>query len=349
MTRFFGSGARRLGLLLVAGAGFAGHAALAGEPSVLVTTAPVTQGALERSVTAYGRIAPGAGAARTLATAYAATVTAVEARPGMSVRRGQVIARIETAPATRAAYAQAVATRDETLRVLAHTRALLARHLATRTQLAQAEQAARAVLAALDALKREGADRAMAAVEAPFAGIVTAISAAPGAALPAGTAIATVVRRAGLVAVVGVDPGDARRLAAGQAALVQVLGGAALRGRIDMVAGEVDPRTGLVDATVGLGGAPALVGAMVRARIDTGTVRGVIVPRDAALPAEGRDVIWQVRDGHAVRVVVRVLASARGRSIVAGRIDPALPVVVSGNYQLRPGIAVRIARPGQGG
>ncbi|KDM67699.1 efflux RND transporter periplasmic adaptor subunit [Acidiphilium sp. JA12-A1] len=349
MRRFFGSGARRLGLVLVVSSGGAPPAALAGGPSVLVTTAPVTQGALERSVTAYGRIAPGAGAARTLATAYAATVTAVEARPGMAVRKGQVIARIEAAPATRAAYAQAVATRDETLRVLAHTRALLARHLATRTQLAQAEQATRAALAALDALKREGADRAMAAVEAPFAGIVTAISAAPGAALPAGTAIATVVRRAGLVAVVGVDPGDARRLAAGQAALVRVLGGAALRGRIDMVAGEVDPRTGLVDATVGLGGAPALVGGMVRARIDTGTVRGVIVPRDAALPAAGRDVIWQVRDGHAVRVVVRVLASARGRSIVAGRIDPALPVVVSGNYQLRPGIAVRIARPGQGG
>ena len=349
MTTFFRSGTRRLALLPVAVAWFAGSAAWAAGPSVLVTTAPVTKGALERSVTAYGRIAPGAGAARTLATAYAATVTAVEARPGMAVRKGQVIARIDAAPATRAAHAQAVAARDGALRVLAHTRALLARHLATRSQLAQAEQAAQTARAALDALKREGADRATATIEAPFAGIVTAISAAPGAALPPGTAIATVVRRAELVAVVGIDPAEAPRLSAGDRVRGRVLGGAAFHGRIDMVSGEVNARTGLVDATVGLGSAPALIGAMVRATMSAGTVRGVIVPRDAALPAEGRDVIWQVKAGHAVRVVVRVLASARGRSIVAGRIDPALPVVVSGNYQLRPGIAVRIARPGQGG
>lgn len=342
MTRFFCSDGRRLAGVVVAVAWFAGNAALAAGPSVLVTTIPVTRGALERTITAYGRIAPGMGAARTLTTFYEAVVTAVEARPGMAVRKGQVIARIAAAPATRAAYAQAVAARDGALRALADTRALLARHLATRTQLAQSEQAARTALAALDALKREGADRAAATIEAPFAGIVTAIAAAPGATLPPGTAIATVVWRAGLVAVVGVDPAEAGRLAAGQPASVNVFGGAALRGRIKTVPGEVNARTGLVDATIGLGGAPALIGAMVRARIDTGTVRGVLVPRDAALPAEGRDVIWQVRAGHAVRVIVHVLASAHGESIVAGPVDPALPVVVAGNAQLKPGIAVRV-------
>ncbi|HQT60018.1 MAG TPA: efflux RND transporter periplasmic adaptor subunit [Acidiphilium sp.] len=347
MTRFFCSGVRRLTLVLVAVAGFAGNAALADEPSVLVTTVPVTRGALKHTITAYGHIAPGAGAARTLTTFYEAVVTAIDARPGMAVRKGQVIARIAAAAATRAAYAQAVAARDGALRILAHTRALLAQHLATRIQLAQAEQAAQAARATLDALKREGADRATAAVEAPFAGIVTAISTAPGAALQPGTAIATVVRRAALVAVVGVDPAAARRLAAGQPASVSVFGGAVLRGRIDLVSGEVDPRTGLVDATVGLGAAQALIGGMVRARIDTGTVRGVIVPRDAALPAEGREVIWQIRDGHAVRVIVHVLASAHGESIVAGPVDPSLPVVVAGNAQLQPGIAVRVqAEPG---
>lgn len=332
-------------------------ASAAGAPSVLVTTTPVKTGSLERRITAYGRIVPAPGAARTLTLGYSGLVTEVAVAPGMIVREGQTIATISAAPATRAAWQQAVAQLDAARQTLAHTRALLRQHLATRTQLSQAEQAAQAAEAARDALKSEGADKARNVVTAPFAGVIGTIAVAAGGTVQPGAAIATIVRRSKLEALVGIDPAEARLARAGDAARVSEFGAlpdepgrtrGTLAGHVTMIAGQVDPKTGLVNVAIGLGSSTTLIGEMVTARIDTGAVHGVIVPRDAALPSEGHDVIWQLKAGHAVRVTVRVLASAQGRSVVAGPIDHDLPIVVSGNYQLSPGIAVRIAS-GNGG
>ena len=331
-------------------------AATPSSPSVLVTTQTVRTGTLKRTVTAYGRVGPAPGASQTLTLAYAGIVTALDVVPGMRVTKGQIIAEISAAPATRAAYSQAQAKRASAQQTLDHTRALLRQHLATRTQLAQAEQAAQSAKAALDALKSEGAGQRRAALTAPYDGVVRAVAAAPGAQLQPGAAVATIDRGDRLVATVGVDPEEARLVSTGDSATVSGFGSGLAaaqqtdagsntkQGKVTAIAGMVDPRTGLVDAVIRLPAGAALIGETVTATIETGAVHGVIVPRDAALPQEGEDVVWQVKDGHARKVKVDVLASAHGRSIVKGDIDPHLPIVVSGNYQLQPGIAVRVAK-----
>ncbi len=319
-------------------------------PSVLVTTAPVKTGSIKRSITAYGTIQAGPGASDTLTIAYAGIVKQVDVVPGASVRRGQTIALIGTAPSAQAAYIQAEAALRAAKQTLAHTRTLVAAHLATRTQLAQAEQAATSALSALNALRREGAAHAIAQIDAPYDGVVASVAATPGAQLQPGAAIATILRGDALVATVGLDPQEAGRVLVGDAVAVTPFasnGRGTLRGTVLAVSAMVNPQSGLIDATVKVpsGNVPParfLVGEQVTAAIDIGAARGVIIPRDAALPDGHGYALWQVKAGHATPVPVRILASAGDLSVVSGKIDVSLPIVVAGNYQLTPGIAVRV-------
>lgn len=323
-------------------------------PSVLVTTEPVRSGSLSRTITAYGRVGPAPGASHTLTLAYAGIVTAVYVTPGMTVHKGDTIAEISPAPSTRASYRQAQATLSASQQTLAHTQALLSQHLATRTQLAQARQAEQSAQAALDALKSEGAGQQEATLSAPYTGVVRSLAATPGAELQAGAPVATIDRNDRLVATVGIDPGEAQLVSVGDRASVSGFGlGLAtkdrtnpsqLSGTIMTVSGMVNLKTGLIDATIRLKNPGAVIGEVVTATIQTGAVHGVIIPRDAVLPTEGQDVVWQVKNGHAVKVKVDVLASAHGNSIVAGAINRHLPIVISGNYQLQSGISVRVSK-----
>ncbi|HEX7390502.1 MAG TPA: efflux RND transporter periplasmic adaptor subunit [Acidiphilium sp.] len=316
------------------------------ESSVLVTTAPVTQGSIDRTVAAYGTIEAGPGASDVLAIAYAGIVRQVDVMPGAAVHRGQTIASVGIAPSTHAAYIQAEAALNAARQTLAHTKALLAAHLATRTQLAQAEQAKISAQSALDALKRDGSGNASTLIAAPYDGIVTAISVAPGAEVQPGTAIVTILRANGLIATVGLDARQADRVKAGDNAAITPISGGGQRsssGAVLTVASMVNPKSGLIDATISIDANHLRVGEPVAVTIDTGAVHGTIVPRDAALPDGSGYSVWQVKSGHAVAVKVRILAEAGNRSVITGPIDPSLPIVVAGNYQLSPGIAVRVA------
>ena len=55
--------------------------------------------------------------------------------------------------------------------------------------------------------------------------------------------------------------------------------------------------------------------------------------------------MFQVNAGKAARVEVRVIGMAGSTTVIAGPLDPARPLVTSGNYQLQDGAAVRTAPP----
>jgi RND family efflux transporter MFP subunit len=313
--------------------------------SVLVTTIAVKSGAIPRSVTAYGTIGASPGATDTITLAYAGLVTQVDVAPGAAVHQGQTLAIIGTAPAARAAYAQAEAAVRAAAQTLSHTRALLAGHLATTIQLAQAEQAETNAIAARNALRLDGSSRASATLRAPYDGVVTAVAASPGAALQPGAPIITLLRAHALVATIGLDPREAAMVHTGDQVAVTPMSdatGPALRGRVVAIGAMVNPLSGLVDATIALPASQYLVGEAVTAEIDIGTARGIIVPRDAALPDGRHYQLWQIDHGHARPVRVSIVTSTASSAVVTGPIDPALPIVVSGNYQLTPGIAVRV-------
>lgn len=312
-------------------------------------TAPVRTGTIQRTVSAYGTIGPGPGASETQTIAYAGIVKRVDVIAGSTVRRGEPLAVIGTAPSARATYVQAKAALRAARQTLSHVKSLVSGHLATRTQMAQAVQAEVAARSSLDALRREGADKTSAMITAPYDGVVSTVATTPGARLQAGAPIMTILRGNALIATVGLDSIQASRVYPNATVALTPFtdgSGNSVQGTVQAISSMVNPKSGLVDATIAIqpgatGPRTIRVGEPVEAKIAIGAAHGVIVPRDAALPDGRGAVIWQVKSKHAVRVTVHIVASAHGHSIVAGPIDPALPIVIEGNYQLTSGVAVR--------
>ena len=231
---------------------------------------------------------------------------------------------------------------------------MLAQHLATRDQLAQADKAASDAQAALDALNQAGGASAEQTVTAPFDGIVSALLVAPGARVAAQTALLTVVRSTRLVATVGVEPAQQAIVVAGQPALIMALYGTGqLQGSVVSVGAMLDAQSRLVPVVVdppdqppsSIGGSipvtGLLAGSPVRVTIEVGQMTGWLVPRDAVLTDAKGAYVFQLSDSKAARVDVTKIGAVGDTTVIEGPIVPARPLVVSGNYQLQDGSDVR--------
>ena len=318
--------------------------AAAPAPSVLVRTEAPQSGTLPRTVIAYGTARPAPYGTITLGVQHAGMVRRVFVVPGQLVDKDMALVSIAAAPAVIAQYHQALTALTVARSERAHMAQLRAQQLATRDQLAQADKAVTDAAAALQALVREGGADPRQTVRAPFAGVVTTIAVAPGQAIAANAPLLGLAQQQALIVAVGIDPASAGAVRAGQKVTLTPLdGGSPIAGRVGGVGGMLNPTTHLVDATITLGTGDPLGGAGFRAAIEVGQDRGWIVPRNAVLTGADGPAVFQVAQGHAVRVAVRVVGEAGGQTVVTGPIDPHRPIVISGNYQLAPGMAVRDA------
>jgi membrane fusion protein, multidrug efflux system len=320
-------------------------AAPSGEgPSVLVQLTTLHQGSLPQIVTAYGTVLADPSARQTVMAPLSSVVGEVYVRAGAEVAAGASLIRLGPTPQAAAAYAQARSALRAATQLVDRTRTMLAQHLATAQQLADAVKAqadARATLAELDA---EGAGGAQ-ILRAPFPAVVVAISTSPGAIVAQGAALFDLARPNALVLEVGVVPEQAATIRPGNLVNIIALGAkdpasgkVVLRGRL------VDPRTGLVPVDVALPPGPFLAGETAEARIVTGEARGYVVPHQAILVNDsGSPYVVQAIDMVAKKISVRVLAAGGAQDVVDGPLDPASPIVLAGNYQLDDGMRVRIA------
>ena len=345
-----------------------GDANGASQPSVLVTTETPHQGSLPRTVTAYGSVqaAPGGGS-ETRSLLRAGQVTRVMVVPGDAVHRGQALLALSAEPAALAAYKQAVDTLALARNERTHTAQLLAQHLATRDQLAQADKAVADAQANLDALNRAGGGSAEQTLKAPFDGVVSNLPVEPGTRVAAQTPLVTLARSSRLVAAVGVEPAQRGLVGPGQPARIEPLyGGGPEPGSVLSVGAMLDATTRLVPVLVDppqidpkdtslqgaaqpeAGAAGLLPGEPVRVVVQVGEMRGWLVPRDAVLTDAKGAYVFQVAGGKAVRVDVRAVGMKGDTTVVAGPLDPVRPLVTTGSYQLQDGGLVREGSSGGG-
>ena len=313
-------------------------------PSVLVQLTRLHRGSLPQIVTAYGSVQADPSARQTVMAPLSSVVGEVYVRAGEEVAAGAALIRLGPTPQAAAAYTQARSALRAATQLVDRTRTMLAEHLATAQQLADAiktQADARATLAELDA---EGAGGAQ-ILRAPFPAIVAAISTSPGAIVAQGAVLLDLARTNALVLEVGVVPEQATTIRPGNRVDIMAVGEkepasgkVVLRGRL------VDPRTGLVPVDVALPPGPFLAGEMAEAHIVTGEARGYEVPHEAILVSDsGNAYVVQAIDMVAKKVPVRVLAAGGAQDVVDGPLDPAWPIVLAGNYQLDDGMRVRIA------
>jgi RND family efflux transporter MFP subunit len=317
--------------------------------SAQVRVAPLRRGQLARVETGVGTIGDAAGRTLSVSFARGVQIDRVLVRPGTPVHRGQPLLQVRGTPGSEAPLIQAQAAVRYATGELARVRQLAASQLATASQVDAARRQLADAQAQLNAARQQHLGGGTQTVRAAFDGVVTALNAAPGLQLAPGAVALTLAPADALQATVGVSVEIARRLQPGQRVPIQSVFDAdqAATARILAVARVIDPRTRRVDVvlTVPRQADWAMPGLAVSARFSVQPWSGWVVPRQAVLrDARGQAYVFQDDLGRARRVNVEIDAEEGERSGIAGPLDPAMPLVVIGNYELADGMALRVLR-----
>jgi membrane fusion protein (multidrug efflux system) len=312
-------------------------------PSVAVQTEKPRAGVVPELLVAYGSAAPALDGGMTLSFQQDGRVLAIHVTPGETVRNGDRLLEFGASAAAVSAYQQAVSGLTAARQQRSHAAQLLGQQLATRDQLAQADKAVADAQATLDALQREGSDRPLQTLTAPFDGIIATIPVAQGDRVQPGTTVMTITRLDGLVVTVGIEPGSRTHVRPGEAVhLTPLSEGPPLEGHIVRVDGTLNPKTRLLDVDVSVPPGSVISGTAYQADITVGEIQGWLVPHDAVLTDAKGAYLFQIAGSTASRVDVKVAGTAGADDVVQGALDPQRLVVVQGNYQLSDNAPVRM-------
>lgn len=241
----------------------------------------------------------------------------VTVEEGQSVRRGQLLGRIETRTlesakqsaqsAVRSAEnALAVATREaERAETLVKAGALAAREVdQARNVVAGAEAQLADAKARLAASERELAD---AIISAPIAGIISRKSVNTGDVVGIGTELFTIIDPSSMRLEASVPSDDLRVLKRGSMVEFRVRGyDQALEGEIERIAPEADATTRQVPIFVAVPntGGRLVSGLFAEGRVISESADGLVVPLNAVNRAGASPWVLRVKDGRTERVDV---------------------------------------------
>jgi RND family efflux transporter MFP subunit len=325
----------------------------AAKAALTVTVTQPQRGSLPLAVAANGNVAAWQEA---LVGSEAAGLRLVEVavNVGDRVRRGQVLARF-AADMQQADLAQARAAlaEAEALNAEAGANAQRARDLATSgalsaqqvNQYLTAERTAQARLEAQRAaLKVQQLRLAHTQVLAPDDGLISARSATVGAVVGAGQELFRLIRQGRLEWRAEVAAADLALLQPGMAVRVTPAGGAAVAGRVRMVAPTVDAatRNGLVYVDLPQPGA-ARAGMFARGEFQIGSSAALTLPASAVLLRDGFSYVFQLAADSKVRQVKVGVGRRLGENVeITAGLDPAARVVTAGAGFLGDGDIVRV-------
>jgi RND family efflux transporter MFP subunit len=313
-------------------------------PSALVKTARLQQLAMTDVLTAFGEVTTGQVVA--ISFPRAGQVSRLLVVVGQRVRQGAPLVTLTSDPTARLAYTQAQTAVSFAQGEVRRVGELFALQLATQSQADAARRALQDAEASLAVQRQLGGAVGTATVSAPFDGVVTAVPAAQGDRIQPGGVIVELGPVDVLRVRLGVEPDDSHLVRVGTPVTLALLDDStkSVSASIAESQGLVDPKTQLIDAVavVPASGATFLVPGMhVRATLTVGRHPSWAVPRAAVLTDGAGAYVFQVAQGKAHRVAVTPGTESAGLVAIGGALDPALPVVVLGNYELQDGMPVR--------
>lgn len=318
-------------------------------PSVLIQSETLRKQVMAEVLHAYGSVMPSTGATENISFPRAGQISRLLVVAGQVVKRGQVLLAFSTDPNVAALYHQAETTEVFAQSELKRVEDLRAHRLATQSQLAAARKALQDAQANLAAQQHMGGGVRSQQVKATFDGVVSQLSVQQGDRVLSGVPIMQLSKAGKLRATLGIEPEDIARLRVGMPVQIYSVFGnqPAVASRLLQIHGVVNPLTRLVDADVELQGAASglLPGMQVRGTIALNSREAWVVQRSAVLSDQQGSFLFQVRDGHALRVPITVEVESGQGVAVSGALDSSLNVVVSGNYELQDGMLVRESTP----
>lgn len=312
-----------------------------------VVVKPAQYRVLHALVTGYGKVQSQPAKVQSIVAPHDGTVIKVNVRRGQVVAKGEVIAELDTAAATREVFRKAKTAFDFAKSKLDRMRFLFSKGAATRDQLDQAKVAYKDAKAAFEAQEQVGAQQQLQVIRSPISGTVTAVSAAEGDHLRQGSKISTLAPGDALAVLLGVEPQNIESVKLGLAVRLRLALNPARRftGHVVALNEVVDPHTRLIDVLVQIdrtaGGDPPLIGTYMRGEIVLRRQRALAVQRSALLYDKKGIYVFVIRNNRAKRIAVKTSLEDERYVAVSGSIKEGDPVVVQGNYELKDGMKVR--------
>lgn len=279
---------------------------------------------------------------------------------GQTVRKGQVLARLDAATAAseqaeaRAAVAELEASVAEARGNAARAKELQAKGFYSQqmnTQYQTAEQAAAARLAAARARLDAVALRlARTEIKAPDDGVIAARSAAVGSLTTAGQELFRLIRGGRLEWRAAVPSADLGRIVGGGPVRITGPGGATVDGKVRQVAPAVDPatRNGTVFVDLPAGGA-LRAGMFARGEFELGRAPALVVPQAAVVLREGFAYVFTLQGADRVAQTKVGLGRRQGELVeIVDGLPAAARIVAAGAGFLADGDLVQVLAAGGG-
>lgn len=342
------------------GGGRGGRMGAASDAPVPVLVGEVTRADVPLTLAAIGTVE--AAESVSIRAQATGTVVAVGFAEGQPVRRGQVLYRLDPAPALAALrQAEATLARDRAQLLQARVDASRFRALGAQGYISrqQAEQAGATVAALAATVAGDQAQVQQARVQLAYATIRSPIDGVAGARLLDAGNLARAGDASPLVVINRVTPamvrfavpqGEIERLrrfhrAAPLRVTATPRGGAPHTGTLAFLENAVDPATGTLGMQARFPNADAalLPGQFVDVSVTLDVERGrVVAPSQAVLPAQDGHLAFVVEGDQVAQRVVRVARAAGPLTVIAEGLKPGEKVVTDGTLQLRDGARVEV-------
>jgi membrane fusion protein, multidrug efflux system len=315
-------------------------------PVAAVQTLPLKRGTIAELTVVYGQVIAAPGALRTVSVPFESRILGVRVNEGQKVSKGDILLKMQPSPdATLALHqaANAFALAGQNYR---QVRLRRQHKLATNEQVLQAKEALDQARLRLESMKGRGIDGTR-DIRSHGGGLVKKIYVQEGAIVPAGQPVMDIVAQHRVEVLLGVEPETIAKVHPGQKvrlSRISVPAFPAVDGKVRKISYAVNPNTRLVDVFVSPSSqAGLLLGESIEGRIITASAEGLIVPRSAVLTEGAQHLLFTVRDGHAVAHEVTLgIENAEAYQVTGKGLAAGQPVVVSGNYELTDGMAVRV-------
>ncbi len=311
-----------------------------------VQTSPIKEGSITQTIKAYGSVIAQPGEVRIISVPFESRIGHVMVAAGQQVSAKQVLVELDASPDTQLQLQEARNAVSAAERDAQQTQMRFEQHLATNQELSVAQQTSQNAKLKLDSLEKRGAGSVQKLIS-EGAGIVSKISVQEGQIVPAGGSLVEIAAEKRIEVKLGIEPGDARHLEPEQEVTLVAVddkSAEAVKGHVRLVTQRVNPDTRTVDVFISIPADSALVlEGFVRAELGIETKKGLIVPRQAVLPDDEKQVLYTVEEGKAVKHEVSIglvndkEIEVRGDGLKAGQ-----QAVVLGNYELEDGMAVTV-------
>lgn len=317
-------------------------------PSVLVKTSPVVSGEVTEVLTAFGVLDPDPDQVLSLSLPHAGLINRVWVRLGQRVKSGDKLLEVVTSPDARMQYLQAQSAVDFARRELERQNRLLSEQLATKAQVDAAKKNLKDAAATLNALKQRGQGVEKETLRAPMDGIITRLDISQGQRVQADTTALLIATEQRLIARLGIEPEDLSKIKTGMPVTITsvFVPEITINTEVREIHAMVDPATHLVEMLAAIPEKQIdhlVLGTRVLGRVQLDAHEALVVPRSAVLKEGKQDIVYTISEGKAKRITVTVGIDEGDRIEISGDLKAGVPVVVTGNYELKDGMAVREA------